>query len=352
MRKKVVGLYVHLPFCASKCNYCNFYSIPYDAQAAELYKNAVTRNVRDYTKEEQLMFDTVFFGGGTPSLLYEQVTEIAKILPLTPDCEMTAEANPCDISPKMLDVLLESGVNRLSIGVQSLDDLLLKNLGRRHDSATAIKAVELASRAGFGNISVDIMLGIPGQDFATLADTVGRLTDLPINHASAYIYEPCQKSNEDDVAKMYLQTVQSLQDKGLNQYEISNFAFLRSQCRHNLKYWSCEEYIGIGAAAHSYYGGKRFAVPDDVALFIKSQSQKTYITEETPGTFEEKTMLKLRLTDGIDLTELADDERARLLSHLDSIPAEYIRLNQKSLSLTVKGFLVANRIIGEIISSF
>jgi oxygen-independent coproporphyrinogen-3 oxidase len=354
-KKKPVGLYIHVPFCATKCNYCCFYSLEYNRKknktTAESWKSAVIRNVQYYSKHEQLSFDTVFFGGGTPSLLYREVAQIVPILPTTPNAEITVEANPDDITPQMLEELLQAGVNRLSIGVQSLDDSILRVLGRRHDSSTAIKAVELARQAGFDNISVDIMLGIPEQT------DIGAIYELPVNHISAYIYEPPAgrgsrgAPSEEAVASIYLQTAELLEKHEFPQYEISNFG---EPCRHNLKYWNCEEYIGIGPAAHSYYGGKRFAVPEDLELFINPCSeslQKTYVTEETPATFAERVMLKLRLTSGVSLDELSNHERDFLLESAQTIPKEYIRLSEKNISLTAKGFLVANRIIGEFLAN-
>lgn len=343
---KPVGLYIHIPFCITKCNYCKFYSLKYDKITADSYKSAVIRNIHEVT-EGGLNFNTVFFGGGTPSLLYCEIAEIINVLPLTPHAEITVEANPDDITPIMLRTLLKAGVNRLSVGVQSLHDTVLKKLGRRHDSKTAVSAIKTAFEYGFLNNSADIMLGIPGQTVQSLERELDVLTGSGLAHISAYIYENEETLSEDETAEMYLKVAEILEVHDFPQYEISNFGL---PCRHNLKYWNCEEYLGIGAAAHSYYGGKRFSVPPDIELFINSPVQKIVTTETNPATFEERVMLGLRLTEGIKFHGFTEREQELLLSRASAIPKEYIRLNEKkNLSLTRKGFLVSNRIIGELL---
>jgi len=318
---KPIGLYIHVPFCVTKCNYCSFYSTEYNKNAAFSWKNRV---VRELSKYEQI-YDTVFFGGGTPSLLWAEIAELLPLIPTTSDSEITVECNPDDVTPTMLEALRNAGVNRVSIGIQSLDDeILLKNLGRRHDSRQAVNAVELARSAGFENISADLMLGVPGQT----ANDIEKIARLPVTHVSAYMYENQITMPDDEVAELYLKACEILP----SQYEISNFGF---PCRHNLKYWRCEEYIGIGQTAHSFYGGKRFAM---------DENWETYVTEESVNTFEEKVMLGLRLTEGIELTEILK-QRAK------SIPEEYIKISGNRLSLTKKGFLTANRIIIELLGN-
>ena len=345
------GLYVHVPFCKSKCGYCGFYSREIDTIgniSTELYKSymsAVVRNLLPYV-DSHLKFGTVFFGGGTPSLLYREVAEVVAFLrergSLTADCEITAEANPDDVDERMLAVLREAGVNRLSLGVQSLDDSVLRYLGRRHDSRRAISAVESAHKAGF-RVSLDIMLGIPGQK------GLDAVHELPTEHISAYMFESERSLPEEETAKLYEQTVEELNVHGLSQYEISNFAIPGCECLHNLKYWNCEEYVGIGPAAHSYYAGKRFAVREDVESFINSPLQETYVTEENPGGFEERMMLKLRLNSGVCIDDCTSREWETLLQRAEPFSGEYVVINQENLSLTTKGFLVANRLIGELL---
>ncbi|MCL1880997.1 MAG: radical SAM family heme chaperone HemW [Oscillospiraceae bacterium] len=338
-RRKPIGLYVHVPFCKSKCNYCSFYSVEYREALALEYKFAVIRNVKHWAKVEDVVFDTVFFGGGTPSLFYKEIAEIMQFIPLTTNAEITIEANPDDVNQKMLQTLKGVGVNRLSIGVQSLDDSVLYSLGRRHDSLCATKAIEQAHTEGFTNISVDIMLGIPEQD---LLSDLKKICTLPINHLSCYMYESSNTIDEFDQSDLYLKAVDFLESSNLHQYEISNFG---RPCKHNLKYWRCEEYVGIGSAAHSYYGGKRFAVSEDVEAFILADLQETYITEENPGSSEEQLMLGLRLCEGV----MASPKQ---LEKAQSLPSEYVCVRsgeQKNLSLTAKGFLVSNSIIAKLL---
>jgi oxygen-independent coproporphyrinogen-3 oxidase len=328
--KPPIGLYVHVPFCKTKCNYCNFYSIEYNESAADFFKTAAVRHVHDFARREQIRFDTVFFGGGTPSLLGGQVCEILAAAPLTEGAEITVECNPDDADAQLFGALRRAGVNRLSIGVQSLDDRILRALGRRHDSRTARAAVELANAAGFTNISADIMLGIPEQ---TRVDAVH---ELPLTHISAYLFEAARTLPERDCARLYLQAVEQFAAHGFAQYEISNFGL---PCRHNLKYWRCEEYFGVGPTAHSYYGGRRFAMSEGGE---SREDWEISVTEENPGSREERVMLGLRLAEGIT----ADDA---LLERARRLPQEYLRINERNLSLTAKGFLVSNMIIAELL---
>jgi oxygen-independent coproporphyrinogen-3 oxidase len=335
--KSPVGLYIHIPFCVTKCNYCNFYSVPYSKSTAEQYKSAVIRNILDTVeRHSDVVFDTVFFGGGTPSLFCcDEIAQIMPLLPLTAEtnAEITVECNPDDVTPQMLRTLRESQVNRLSIGVQSLDDNILRSLGRRHDAETALKAIRLSQEAGFDNISVDLMLGIPNQTI----DDVKRIAALrDVSHISVYMYEHSDTMSDDEIAELYLHAVELLPP----QYEISNFG---KPCRHNLKYWKCEEYIGIGAAAHSYFGGKRYAVPESVNLFINSPLQETFVTEDNAGTFEERLMLGLRLTEGIQAPDNIIERATATVS------PEYFNIHGNRLSLTPRGFLVSNAIIAELL---
>ena len=351
------GLYIHVPFCLSKCPYCDFYSIKYDKEAADSYANAVIRNIRYYGGK----FDTVYFGGGTPFLLWEKICEILNVADITEDAEITVEANPCTVDTKKLNAVRKSGVNRISFGVQSLNDNELKALGRRHDANTAVNAVKIAKDQGFNNISADIMLGIPGQTLESVIQTIQQLSMLPVTHISAYMLKieentPFAKAklelpDEDEVCSIYLEVTELMGNLGFNQYEISNYAKEGYPCHHNLKYWNCQEYLGIGPAAHSYYNGKRFSVGRDLNAFISSKCQQTVIEDVDPGGHEEYAMLRLRLTDGLKLSEykaLGGDaeEMKRLLS---MIPDEYVSTHGDIVSLTPKGFLVSNMIIGRLL---
>ena len=356
-----IGLYIHVPFCLSKCPYCDFYSVGYTPERAEEYKGAVIRNLRHYDDEHGFSFDTVYFGGGTPILMHEHIGEILGNIRLTDNAEITIEANPCVSSEKALNNLISCGVNRISFGVQSLSDSELSFLGRRHTAKEAIAAIERAYSAGFRNISADLMLGLSGQRREALGYSIDRLSELPINHISAYMLKiekdtpfgsmKLSLPNEDETAELYLFACQRLEEKDFFQYEISNFSQRGMESRHNLKYWRCEEYLGIGPAAHSYLNGKRFSVERDIDDFLRSEVQKTEVTDESSGTFEEYAMLKLRLREGLSFSECESFGVSRdyIEKKLKAIPKSYIDCDEKGIRLTPEGFLLSNTIIAKII---
>lgn len=363
-----LGLYIHIPFCKQgKCPYCDFYSVCYTDGQADAYTAAVIRNLRHYSTDAAV--DTVYFGGGTPVLMGERLCTILaavrECFALTDDAEITLEANPAEADEHLLAVLRKGGFNRISFGLQSANDEELQALGRRHTAAEGIAAIHCAKAAGFTNISADLMLATPKQTPESLDQTLDRFAALPLTHVSAYLLKIEEGTpfhtqrmwehtpDEDTEAALYLHTVERLSAMGFMQYEISNFAREGCSCRHNLKYWRCEEYLGIGPAAHSYYQGKRFAVEEDLAAFLSADAQQTAITDDMPGTFEETVMLALRLNEGLDLSECAGRfaVNATLLS-LKCLPMEQsgLLLNEGSrIRLTPRGMLVSNEVIGRIL---
>ncbi len=355
---KPTGLYIHIPFCKSKCPYCDFYSVTNPDEFKEEYKDAVIRNIGFY---QNLSFDTVYFGGGTPILLWREICEILDSIGdrITNNAEITVEANPCCTDFDTLCSLKQSGVNRISFGLQSGDDKELKALGRLHSSKEGADAVLLAHKAGIDNISADIMLGIPFQTEKSLKGTLSYMTQLPLKHISAYMLkvEPgtpfakksVQPADEELITELYVKTADFLNENGFNQYEISNFSKIGQESQHNLKYWRCEEYIGIGPSAHSYYNNKRFSVDRNLLEFIKSPVQKTIITDENVGGYDEWAMLKLRLSEGIDFKTAQiryNISKKQILDRCRLIPKEYIEISDFGIRLTTKGFLVSNAIIG------
>lgn len=348
------GLYIHVPFCLSKCPYCDFYSVPFEESLSERYVRAVIRNIRVYGGE----FDSVYFGGGTPILIAEDIGEILRAAQIAGGAEITVECNPCRMTEGALEALLKAGVNRLSVGVQSLNDEELGALGRRHDARTAERAIIAAKRAGFENISADIMLATPRQTAESLTDTVARLAELPLTHVSAYMLKiepdtpygrnPPALPDDDETADIYLSAVSALERRGFAQYEISNFAREGFGCAHNLKYWRREEYLGIGAAAHSLYKGRRFYVGRDAAAFAEAERQREIAEGDIPNereVYEEKVMLGLRLSEGI-----AEELYGPLLSGLKYVPERYYTLKNGRLSLTAEGFAVSNTIIAALLA--
>lgn len=364
----MIGLYIHVPFCAGKCPYCDFYSLRGNEELFDAYTAAVVRTLNGL---ERTGADTVYFGGGTPSVLGgERLAAIldaaGKAVGISADAEITAEINPGDAEESLMRTLKGAGFNRISMGVQSGVDSELKALGRRHDSAQAARAVERARGAGFDNISLDLMLAIPRQTLASLAQSVGFICGLAPEHISAYILkieegtpfaalkEQLRLPDDDGQAEFYLEAVKLLQDNGYRQYEISNFAKPGRESRHNLKYWRCGEYIGVGPSAHSFYNGRRFYYPRDLERFI---SDPRTADDGEGGSAEEYVMLALRLAEGLTAagwrerfgTELPETLRRRA-AKLES--AGFLKCDEKGIRLTPEGFLLSNGIIAELIQDF
>lgn len=348
-----LGLYIHVPFCRKKCPYCDFFSVGFREDTAEKYAEAVIRNLRYYNE----VYNTVYFGGGTPILLARHIPRILAEVRRTCSAEVTVECNPLEMDEETLEILHGCGVNRLSVGIQSAVDSELRALGRLHTFEQAREAVLTAQRFGFYDISADIMLGIPEQDINSLTYTIDRLSKLPITHVSAYMLKiepntvfgkkPPVLPDEDKSAELYLKAVRGLNSQRFIQYEISNFARRGMTSRHNLKYWRREEYLGIGAAAHSFCKGKRFAVARNLREFIENEHQIEIITDDDPNETEEKIMLGLRLSEGIEkpLWE-------RVKGALPLIPERYYRIEHARLSLTAEGFLVSNEIISTLLAHY
>ncbi len=360
----MTGLYIHIPFCRSKCHYCDFYSVRPDDGVAESYIQAILKAAELYQNEK---IDTVYFGGGNPLLLGAQnlcklYNGLSGVFALEKDREITLEANPEDISPEAAKILFDGGFNRISVGVQSLDDEVLKKLGRRHDAKQAKAAIETAFKAGFGHISADLMLSLPDATPEKDRETAKALCELPLDHVSAYMLKveegtPFYKMNlklpdEDSTADSYLAVCETLGENGFAQYEISNFAKPGGKSRHNLKYWTLQPYIGLGPAAHSFYGGKRFYYPRDLAGFL--QNPQKMIDDGKGGDAEEKIALALRLSEGISADELKKLIGEKWIANLEKPRQDWVKNGlavEKGgcFALTAKGFLVSNSIISRIL---
>lgn len=358
--KNTLGLYIHVPFCAVKCPYCDFYSVSYSRKNEQEYTDAVIRNLEKYSQLcTDRIIDSIYFGGGTPSLIStENIKKILfstfKLFNVENSVEISMEANPNTLNKSRLQGFFSAGINRLSIGIQSLDNNELKSLGRKHNSLQALNAVDTAYNTGFKNISCDIMLGICNQTSKSLQNTLNKISEMPIQHISAYMLkiEPDTPFNcneiienlpdEDLSADLYIQTVESLEKFGFMQYEISNFSKKDFESRHNLKYWKCEEYIGIAPSAHSYFNGKRYSVPKNLEDFIKNDFQTEIITDEICGDFTEKAMLLLRLKSGLPLDMCNSTVIKKSENLIKNGLAEIIN---NSICLTPNGFLMSNQII-------
>ena len=319
---KTLGLYVHIPFCRSKCLYCDFCSFPrQDEERMTEYVAALCRDLKKHAPDcRDYVVDTVFLGGGTPTtlpayLLKELVGEIYKNYNVSPNAEITAECNPVTGERELFARMRAAGINRLSIGLQSAHEKELKALGRLHNFDVFAACFADARAAGFDNISVDVMSGIPHQTPESRQETLQKVLALAPEHISSYDliieegtpfacrFDTLPLPSEEDTRKMYLDGIDYLAQNGYRQYEISNFARPGYESRHNLKYWNCDEYLGFGVAAHSDFGGARFGNSRDIEEYLKDHD----ITEErtTPDVSErisEYVMLRFRLCEGVDVS--------------------------------------------------
>ncbi len=325
---KNLGLYVHFPFCKNKCSYCDFYSLA-GYENVDKYIDALMLQCEDYSVScEPYAIDTIFFGGGTPSIvpekrMHELVDCIYEHFHVTEDAEVTIEANPATVNLARLKRYIKAGINRISIGVQSSCNNELKALGRIHTYEEFEETFELARKAGFKNINIDLMYGIPEQTMDSFSRTLQRICALEPEHISLYnlkiedstpfgaMRDTLALPDEDVEFAMYEYAIKYLAEKGYTQYEISNFAKPGFECKHNLKYWNCEEYLGLGTSAHSYFRDTRFSFIKDVDTFINALADtenSDILTDEnykiTPSErVGEYIMLSLRLNKGINTFE-------------------------------------------------
>ena len=364
-----IGLYMHVPFCERKCPYCNFYSTTkITDEMVDRYTNIACNTLIKYKEKMELSFDTVYFGGGTPSLLgNKNLIKIVKTINDNFDLfesEVTLEINPTTLPIVNLKQLREEGFNRLSIGVQSAIDRELKILGRQYSKKDVENTIKLAKTAGFKNISLDLMLAIPEQSIESLKESINFFISQDIQHISAYLLKlekgtPFYKNksklnlkNEDEEAEMYLFLVSELANNGVKQYEVSNFALNGYESRHNLKYWNCGDYLGIGPSAHSFIDGKRFYYQRSLQKFLSGDFD--FIYDGNGGTIEEYIMLRLRLSEGINNKLF----KQRFGINIPQIYFEKAKkfqkygltiVNESSIKLTTKGFLVSNELISRIL---
>ncbi|MDE5884110.1 MAG: radical SAM family heme chaperone HemW [Oscillospiraceae bacterium] len=359
----MTGIYIHVPFCARKCIYCDFFSVKYQKGLVSNYVNAVIRNLQAYAVQDPV--DTIYFGGGTPSLLSaDQIFEIlnacVKYCNISENPEITLEYNPSGNREQYLHDLRQAGINRLSIGTQSFSDPELKMLSRTHSAEDNIRTILTAYEQGFTNISCDLILAIPDQTPEILSQSLHTLVNLPVTHCSAYLLQIEEETSlsrnpdllarlpdEDDSVDLYLQTIQTLKQAGFMQYEISSFAKSGYESRHNLKYWRCEPYLGIGAGSHSCYHGKRFFVPENTPKFCKDPVQDVQIVSETVFDLEERIMLGLRTTDGISENFISPQAKLKIPLLIKS--NYLIKKSDGNIALTPEGFAVSNTVIAELL---
>ena len=396
-----LGLYIHIPFCRKKCAYCDFYSLADSAQMIQDYTDALCRHLKGFGLRTAggYQTDTVYFGGGTPSILGAEVLlkiwdTVRHAYSIAPDAEITLEANPESVG-EWLSQLRQAGFNRLSLGMQSANDGELHTLGRIHTAQQVHDAVNCIRRAGFDNLSLDLMYGLPGQTAQSWRHSVETALSYAPEHLSCYglKIEPetpfgrrtdLHLPAEDVQAEWYLETVAELERHGLRQYEISNFARAGRESRHNRKYWTLYPYAGFGPGAHSDFNGIRYAFSRNLNAYmnaVRTENIFRFPDKEKPFLCREETalslyseresispaervrewiMLGLRTTDGL----CAEDFIHRFGEHSAPFPdslitfvrqcvrAGYLYAEPGQIRMTPQGFLLSNQITGQILDLF
>lgn len=389
------GIYIHIPFCLRKCYYCDFYSKPIDDSALRKdYARALTCEISFYGAKlgKDFEVDSVFFGGGTPSLMEPELIKmildsVRADFTLAEDAEITMECNPATLNAEKLTGYRKAGVNRLSIGAQSFDDEILTNLGRLHRSSDVEETVTLARKAGFDNINIDLMFAVPGQTVSIWEDTLKKAIGLNPEHISFYSLEIAEGTPFDTMLRegtiketavetdreMYRIAAEEFARAGYNHYEISNAAKAGREAKHNLKYWQFDDYLGIGASAHSFIGGVRFANVADVEDYIRVMMRQDMGSVQTLGkstvaaadsidwfhinstkdSMAEYTFTALRTKGGVNLNEFESKMKVYfwdVYSEERSEFEEFVRggyavSDSTHIALTYKGIDISNKIM-------
>lgn len=371
-RRIPLELYVHIPFCVRKCQYCDFLSGPSDEETKDRYIEALLKEIRAAEHTEDYEIVSVFIGGGTPSALKaEAIASIMRTLQekffFCEDAEVTIEANPGTVDPEKLTIYRNVGINRLSLGLQSTDAEELKLLGRIHSYEEFLKSYEWAREAGFSNINIDLMFGIPGQTGEAWRQHLYQVAELNPEHISAYslIIEegtPFAEQNldlpdEDTEYQMYEDTAEILERYGYRQYEISNYAKQGYMCRHNAGYWQRLEYLGFGLGASSLYGGMRFSNTHQMREYLKESRNPDQIRKDVTvlsrnEQIEEFMFLGLRMTEGISEKKFEENFNVRLMDIYGDILQKYEETGfmehiETKWRLTRKGIHVSNHILAD-----
>lgn len=365
--------YIHIPFCHHICHYCDFNKVFMKGQPVDEYLLALEKEMEIMTRNSKNVLDTVFVGGGTPTALNEVqlgnlVEAIQGQLTIDAKTEYTFEANPGDLSREKLKILKEGGVNRLSFGVQTFNDELLKRIGRSHRARDVFESIEAAKEVGFKNISVDMIYSLPGQTKQDFVDSLGTALSLDLPHYSGYslIIEPktvfynlMQKGKlplpgEDAEAEMYETLMELMEQHGLRQYEISNFALPGYESRHNLTYWNNEEYFGFGAGAHSYVNGKRQSNYGPLKKYMEPLSKGQLPIMDSHDVshderMEEEMFLGLRKTDGVSVRHFLEKFEENPLELFSEQIEEWrskglLESNNGNIYLTRQGRLLGNEV--------
>ena len=373
MITKPRGLYLHIPFCVKKCNYCDFSSFKEsNCNWRKKYIDTLCQEIELYS-DKDISIDTIFFGGGTPSLLtaceFKRIVDrINETFVVLPNAEFTIEANPKTLTEEKLKGFMSLGVNRLSVGLQSIHETEQKILGRIHNYDNFLSTYHMARRLGIKDINVDLMYGIPDQTMDSFRQTLESVIALEPDHVSVYglileegtpLYNSRETLNfptEDDECEMYYLATDIMRKMGYLHYEISNYAKDGYQSRHNMKYWHADEYIGLGLAAHSYYQGRRYGNSADIDEYLAGDYAKYDFEEalDSESLAYEYVMLRLRLSEGFDFSEYQGlfgrdfrQGREDILSKMEK--NGLLTMENGRIALTERGFYVSNNILTELL---
>ena len=372
-----LGIYIHIPFCRSKCDYCDFYSLAGRDDRMDQYQKALLSHIKETAPLAQdFPVDTIYIGGGTPSYygakrLKELLGVIRKLYKVEKDAEVTVECNPDSVDEKSLKILRKAGVNRLSMGMQSANACELERIHRIHTPQQVNEAATAARKAGFTNLSLDLIYGLPGQTMDSWKATVEHALSLIPQHLSCYGLKVEEGTplaarvaqgeilpDDDQQADLYLWTVGRLERAGYPQYEISNFAKPGFASRHNLRYWLTQPYIGFGPGAHSDFGGRRYSFVQDLDAYIQGVLQGGDIIDESEiipkrERCGEYLMLRLRTVQGINEQEYRSTyfmDFAPLQARLEQFRAQgWAEQTDGRWHFTPKGFLLSNQLIGDLL---
>ena len=358
----VKNIYIHIPFCKSKCKYCSFISFP-ELELKDDYLKALEKEIKHNYKDEKL--NTLYFGGGTPSILTnDEFAKLINLFNINEQTEVTAELNPENITVDYLTGIMKSGINRLSFGCQTFNDKILKQIGRRHNSNDVINAVKIAQNCGFKNISIDFIYGLPNQTIEDFEKDLQKAIMLGIQHISLYglkIDEGCyfyqnmpeNLPDEDIQADMYLKAIEILTANNFIHYEISNFAKKGYESKHNLNYWDNNNYYGFGVAAHGYIDSHRYSNKSSIKNYIQNPIEHENVQTLTQqDKLEEEIFLGFRKMSGINIDAINKkfniDFRKKYAVTLDKyVSLKYLSETNTGFKLSDKGILISNLILSE-----
>jgi oxygen-independent coproporphyrinogen III oxidase len=363
-----LGIYIHIPFCQAKCSYCHFISIPFRKDVADLYGNAVVKEIAYFPGSlDAEEVNSIYFGGGTPSLvpadhLADILGECHRRFRITEECEVSMESNPGTMSADKLAIYRQAGINRVSMGAQSFDDRELSSIGRLHSAGMISESLRQLRESGFININLDLMLGLPGQTEESWQRSLAEAARLSPPHVSVYMLDLDERSqlfaidlpDDDLVSDLYLETIRFLTSCGYAQYEISNFALPGFACRHNLKYWRREAVLGFGLGSHSFDLQSRYANCSQMEDYLNAMekdvspvSWREPVSDERA--LQETFFLGLRLSEGVDCSRLQNGGFGNYLEkYEDSLQDLHVRglieRNGSIVRLTQSGMLLSNEI--------